>query len=385
MIAGAAQTSSPRGARRALTPARLVAWGWYSVFALPEAPAGGSAAGLVLRGALARAFWATWWTEDSRLVPSAEPDDYGVVQGSAAVDQAVGAAYDALRVGRGPRVFDASIGPSFAKRAYREGAPRRRSTATDFAALAQEGFDALGLTKEATPAEVRKAFVAKHPDHGGDAQVDMARLTKLYDAALAHAKARAEEQQRAAILAGDAPHPKRRRQKRDAALEQDDLVGTAGEARDLGRDGFITAAKRVARKVRRCAEQIAPQLGVPLSLYGLCMVAALGLVEALKAAGLPARIAGGSCKGGGHYWAEVPLPDVPDDPKGDPGSLLVDVTATQFGATWPAVLVLSPESKRREEYFRRAGGAFVRDFAKEMSAEQLEKIPERWWTGGTSK
>lgn len=183
--------------------------GWYAVVALPAATFGGSVPGLVTAGLTSRAFWAVWWTDDPRRTPNANPDDFGFVLGARGIDEAIGAAYDALRQGRGPRVNDMSLGATFALAAYREGAPQRRSAVTDYDAQAAEGLGALGLPPDATAAEIRKAFKAKHPDNGGDPKVDMDRLTKLFTAAHVAAKRREQEAARASIAAG--VEPKRRK------------------------------------------------------------------------------------------------------------------------------------------------------------------------------
>ena len=292
-------------------------------------------------------------------------------------------AYDALRAGRGPKVHDMSLGPSYAQRAHREGAPRRRSTATDFEALALEGFTALGLTSEATLPEVRKAFAAMHPDRGGTNDVDMARLAHLYNAVVSFVKKREADALEAAIQAGTAvPKVRKKRRGPEAPLEQGALVSTevAGVAVELDADALLDRTRKVATRVRVLLEKHAKTVEGedPESLKGLCMGASLGLVEALRVAGVRARGACGTCFYRPHHWVEVPLPDVDAS---DPGYLIVDITATQFRKTWPRVVILLPDAKRREVYRRSAGGGMVTSFQDEQLERMGKSLPERWWAG----
>lgn len=379
---GAARTPRKRSlARRVTAPA---VWGWYGVAMMPTPEAQARASGvssktaLVQRDKIEHAFWAAWWTADPREEPEADPDDYGIVSGPKPFGQAVSEAYDALRRGRGPRVYDMSVGAARALHAYRDGAPRKRSKATDFDSLAEEGYVLFGLAADAKPSAVTKAFMKMHPDHGGDPDTDMAKLTGLYRAVLGEARRREAERQRAKVADGKAP---RRRPKKRAELDADHaapVLPLGPEPPSQHTEVIERIARRVAARVRKKAEQLGVLLGTSPMLEGLCMVASLGLVEALKEAGLPARVAGGTVRGG-HYWAEIPLPD-PGTGE-DPGALWVDVTATQFWPTGPKVSVLMPGAPRRKAYERRADGAFVVDFLlnSAMPQRQLAKTPARWW------
>lgn len=190
-------------------PPGVVVWAWFAVLLIAGADTGGSEAGLVATGAPERAFWAAWWSEDPRIA-AAEPDDYGFVDGRGLLlGEAIGAAYDACRRGRGPRVYAKSIGEHFALKAYREGAPRRRAAVVDFDALAAVFFEELRVAPTATPREVTAAFLAQHPDHGGTC-IDIDRLTGLYKAALAVARRHQNEAELAAAAAGHG-HAKKRR------------------------------------------------------------------------------------------------------------------------------------------------------------------------------
>jgi hypothetical protein len=205
----------------------MVAWGWYAILFVPAATApGGSVAGTVLRAAPSRAFWCAWWTEDPHRNPEAEPDDFGFVEGGKPVDAAIGAAYDSLRRGRGRAIFDVCVGEALAAKAYRAGAPVRRSVALDVDALAAEGLRALGLRADATVAEVKAAFRREakrvHPDQGGDAAA-FRDLQRAYDAVLAVARRREEQGVLADVAAGKAPPQKRRRSRKAVAGEQESL------------------------------------------------------------------------------------------------------------------------------------------------------------------
>lgn len=302
------------------------AWGYYAALVLPEPTEGGSDPGLVQRRGKPRAFWAAWWRDgDPRLAAHPpEPDDYGFVTGERPLDEAVGAAYDALRRGRGAHIYDVCIGETWAIRAYSEGAPTRRSTATDFAVVAARGREMLGLADEATPADVKAAWRAYlrrvHPDQGGAAGVDLDAAKRIYEAVLAEAQRGESQGQRDAVAAGRV------------------VVDPAT---------WTKAVRSVARRVRSCLEQLVRGLIVPrhdgATMGGYCTVASLGVVHALREAGLDANLATGQCGGIAHWWAIVrPTPQ-------DPWTI-VDITATQFGAGRPAALVAAPGSKAASRY-----------------------------------
>lgn len=201
----------------------VAAWGWYGILAVSSRVVGGSVEGLMAWVPPTRAFWCAWWSEDPRRNQDAEPDDFGFVEGAKCVDQAVGAAYDSLRKGRGQRIFDVCVGEAITARAYKAGAPTRRSRSADFDALAGQGLDALGLGPDATVAQVKAAYrreVKKaHPDQGGTAE-GFRDLRAAYEAALAEAQRREQAKARADIAAGKAPPRKARKPRRKAAAEQ---------------------------------------------------------------------------------------------------------------------------------------------------------------------
>lgn len=196
---------------RLTTPdAGLVVWGWYSI-ALLAAPVGAGAPGLVRREG-ERAFWCAWWTEDPRRSPGALPDAYGIIEGCGFLfGEAVGAADRAIRGARGQRAYALGLDGGFAIAAYRDGAPRSRATGQDFAAMAAQGYAALGLAPGASPQELARAFAALHPDHGGAPDADMDRLGELYRAARADARRRHNDEALRSILAGARPAAKRQR------------------------------------------------------------------------------------------------------------------------------------------------------------------------------
>ena len=201
----------------------MAVWGWYSIMLAPATDApGGSTVGLVARAPQARAFWAAWWTEDPRRTPDTDPDDYGFVEGARPLDAAIGAAYDALRRGRGPRVYDVSVGEQHARRAFREGAPQRRSPATDFDAISRGALAELGLDETATVADVKRAWrrraLVLHPDRGGDAATFI-ELEQRVKVALAIVERRAAEIGMAAAAAGKGPARKRRKPRKKPARE----------------------------------------------------------------------------------------------------------------------------------------------------------------------
>lgn len=370
-----------RSAKHKTPPAPAIAvFGWYAVFMLPDPVSGGTVEGLVRAEKNGRAFWAAWWSEDPRRAPDTDPDAYGFVEGAVAFGDAVGAAYNALRSARGPRVYDISLGASYAVTAFREGAPRQRATGTDFEALAIEGFTALGLTDAATEAEVRAAFLAKHPDHGGDPAEDMARLTQLFKAVLVRVKRIAEEQARAAIRGGAAPKRKVRRPKKGTPVGGL-VAGTGGGSRLLDRGAMIAEVKRIALGVRARAEEVAPRIEIPASLEGFCEVGSLGLLAALKADGIDGCLVNGRLRNCPHTWVEVPFPE--ETPKVDPGTLFVDITATQMGKRWPRVLLVAPDDAKRKLYERKVGGGLVTNFVKEIRERDLSTLDPRWWASGT--
>ncbi len=379
-------TSMP--ARRPKYPPPAVAvFGWYAAVVLPDPARGGTTPGMVPREAQSRAFWAAWWTEDPRRAKDADPDAYGFVVGGKALGEAVGAAYDALRKARGPKVYDISIGDTYAVAAFREGAPRQRAVETDFEALALEGLQELGLGESATLREIRAAFQARHPDHGGKPGEDIHRLTTLFNAAVARRKRLDEEQTRADIRVGKVPRRKLRRpRKSNADGDAGGMFGrTTSGARAPTMETLAEDVRTVALKVRARAEQVAPAMDrglgrgpVTADLAGFCEVGSLGLVAALKEASIEARLAHGRLMHRAHTWVEVPLPET--EPGVDPGVLYIDITATQMGPTWPRVVVIDKSSSRWKHYERRLGGAEVEAGVVAVRQSAIEQLPPRWWS-----
>lgn len=337
----------------------VAAWGWYATLVFPEPKAGGSDPGMVARAGPPRAFWACWWRGDPRLAEHPpDPDDYGFITGAMPLDQAVGAAYAALRAGRGQHVYDVCIGEAWAIRAYREGAPTRRSTHLDFETIAYAGLDLLGLPPDASPAAVKDAWRSwlkrAHPDAGGEA-VDLEAARRSYDAALSFALRRVEQQQRAAVVAGKVVVDERK---------------------------FTSTLRTVAKRVREAAEVLFGPMTLEGcdadTLGGYCTVAALGLVHGLREAGVTATIGAGECAGAPHWWAEATAA---------PGAkpVIVDITATQF---WKRarIVVAASESKVATRYNARS-----RQFSRGqlLSVELVPHLhtlwtglPAAWWRGG---
>lgn len=82
-----------------------------------------------------------------------------------------------------------------------------------------------------------------------------------------------------------------------------------------------------ATAVRRRVETLAPVLGCPPNLRGMCSYGAMGVYLALRDRGVrTTRIVQGSYGGMPHFWTEV-------------GALFVDVTASQFGDQPPVVVL----------------------------------------------
>jgi hypothetical protein len=204
--------------RRALGRAgtNLAAWGWYALMMVPVASVpGGSFPSLVQRPGPGRVFWAAWWTSDPRRY-DVEPDDYGFVEGPRATGDAVGAAYDSLRKGRGRAVYDVCVGELLARRAYRAGAPQRRAVGQDFEVVArgwleEQGLDPLTVTSRQVRAAWRKLVTAVHPDRAAGSSVDMDAMRKQYQAALAVVQAREQATVRTEIAMGRAPARKVRK------------------------------------------------------------------------------------------------------------------------------------------------------------------------------
>lgn len=339
--------------------AGTVAWGWYAVVVLATPQAGGSTPGLVLPNGALRAFWAVWWQGDPRREYS-DPDELGFVVGARPVDEAVGAADSALRKHRGRFIYAVCIGEEWAVRAYREGAPQRRSSATDFDELAAEGRSMLGLDAGAEPVEVRaawRAFLQKaHPDKGGEA-TDLAFCRKLYNAALAISE-------RAA-----------------AAVVREDVA--AGKA-VVNRRRWKTNVRTVAQRVRAVCEELFRPLELdrcdPATLGGYCTVAALGLVHALREADILAELGAGWCSDVPHWWAEA-RPTKRAEP------LIVDVTATQFWRK-ARVVVAEPGSgiaKRYDPRMREIPHDDRRVMQLSCDIEVLfSNLPRAWWRGGAT-
>lgn len=340
--------------RRSPAPPGVVTWGWYSVTEGASETVGGAKPGLVLRERSECAFWAAWWTEDPRLRPEADPDAHGFYTGPKAAFFAGAEAESCIRREKSSRAYVLAIAESFARGAYREGAPRLRSSATDFEEVAAAWCDERGIPRTAVVEVVKAAWraylKAVHPDQAEQVgPLDLEAEKRRYEAALAVAEARAvgqrREAQRETIAAGERP------------------VDHAANDR-----ATIKTAKSIAATTRARLEAIARHLGVGETLAGLCHFAALGLVEALREEGLRAVVA----SSGGHSWATVLL-EAADEP------LLVDITATQYGLA--RVYVRLPRQARRWPYdAARVRGERARAPAQEVADEVIVRAPERWWS-----
>lgn len=335
------------------------AWGWYAATVLPEPKEGGTVEGVVLRNGAPRAFWAVWWSGDPRRAEHPpEPDEYGFVTGNVPLDEAVGAAYDALRKGRGRHVYDICIGETWALSAYREGAPTKKSAATDFDSLAASGRSMLGLGPEARPPEVRAAWRAwarqAHPDRSGVA-MDMQAAKHRYEAALAASQRVLADAQRADMAAGKTV---------------------------VDEDKFLARVRTVAKRVREACEKLFRPLELANyradTLCGYCTVAAVGLVHALREAGIIADLAAGSCNGAPHWWAEVRTTVHAE-------RTIVDITATQF---WKRarVLIAHAGSTQALKYDARSRdiskGALLSVELPPHLSVLFDGLPSCWWRGG---
>jgi hypothetical protein len=327
----------------------VVTWGWYSIVEGAAPAIGGNRAGLVPRGPES-AFWAAWWTVDPRRDPSADPDAYGFVDGAKAAFMAEIEADRCIREQKSQRAYVLAICPSFARSAYWEGAPRRRSEAKDFEAIAAKWRAEHRVADNAQPSEVKAAWRAwvrgAHPDRGGD-HADMERERLRYEAALAvaqAAKTRASMAlQRRAVEAGERPF--------DPSAED---------------AATIKRAISIATDVRSSMEEIASYLGAVPSLAGLCHFAAHGLAAALREEGVHAVEA----STGGHSFVHVLLHQSTEP-------LLLDVTASQIGMA--AVYVRRPGQKRRSTHEPKVKGKKARDAIMGVAAMDVLDPPSRWW------
>jgi hypothetical protein len=341
---------------RAAAPG-VVTWGWYSVTEGATPTAGGSAPGLVRRGK-ETAFWAAWWTVDPRLDRTADPDDHGFFVGPKAAFVAGCEAESRIRREKSARAYVISIPESFARAAYREGAPRKRSEASDFEAISGAWCDERGIPRTAVPEVVKRAWRRWLKDHHPDVariagHVDMELEKKRYEAALHAAREREagqlRDRQRGDVAAGTRP------------------VDAAGNDR-----ATIAKARKIAQGVRARLEVIARFVGANETMAGLCHFGVLGLVSALREGGLRAVPA----SSGEHWWAHVLL-EASDEP------LLLDVTASQFGLA--PVYVRLPGQPRRGQYSAaqakgaQAKGAQAKGGAKDCVDRVIAGAPERWW------
>ncbi len=346
------------------------AWGYYAVIVLPEPTIGGTEPGMVPRTGPPRAFWAAWWRDGDprRAVDPADPDDYGFVTGAKPIDEAVGAAYDALRKGRGAHIFDLCIGEAWAIRAYREGAPQRRSTHKDFVEIGRAGLRMLGCstgegdTECAAPADVKKAWRAylqrAHPDKGGDGGVDMNEKRALYDAALVLAQLRADE-----------------RSREEQAANPGGVI--------LPEDKWHHLVRETARRVRSLCELLFRPMNLEGydadSLAGYCVIASIGLVLALREAGIEATLGAGAVTSP-HWWAEARRSRTSKP-------IIVDITATQFWRR-ARVLLLPPEHSKFASYRASSAGHTQAEIeavpVRRHDALLWQGLPVDWWRGGDS-
>lgn len=137
-----------------------------------------------------------------------------------------------------------------------------------------------------------------------------------------------------------------------------------------------TTLRRVARTVRAACEKLAPTLGFGAEqLPMFCPYASTAMVGALADEGIEGLLMAGHFLGVGHIWT-----DVQTGPESWETTLL-DVTATQFRANWPRVMVIAPWHYRRRPYcnVEAIGSAAVTSlFPKD--ADLLRVLPTRWWT-----
>lgn len=154
-----------------------------------------------------------------------------------------------------------------------------------------------------------------------------------------------------------------------------DLLGAVHGG--VRRDGAATMKhleiRRVARRIRRTCERVAPLLGyVDDSLLLFCPFAATAATAALVEAGFSAHLVAGLCCATGHYWTEIvegPLRR---------RVVLVDVTSTQFWAG-PRVLVIEPgDPKWRRYRAEAADNSALRGMLHE-DADLYRILPAKWW------
>lgn len=135
----------------------------------------------------------------------------------------------------------------------------------------------------------------------------------------------------------------------------------------------LDAILETAHRIRSATEAHAVRLGLPSNLRGMCAVASEALTIALCEIGVAARFVGGVYRGEGHCWVEIAMPDGP--------SLIVDITATQFGAH-PPVRVVQVTDMAAEDYRSMLFGATALDHLRARLLEQREiseKLTSNWW------
>lgn len=137
----------------------------------------------------------------------------------------------------------------------------------------------------------------------------------------------------------------------------------------------IPDLRRAGRIIRAACERLAPLLGYGAEdLPMFCPIAGVTMVDMLAEEGIASTLVAGKFHGVGHFWANVKT-----------GSewwetTVLDVTATQFYASWPRVCVLAPHHRKRKPYgaiSREGPGAVTVMFPHD--ADLLRVLPTRWW------
>lgn len=109
------------------------------------------------------------------------------------------------------------------------------------------------------------------------------------------------------------------------------------------------------------------------TLGGLCAVASDLLIRTLQARGITSKLVCGNLlfndrrEGGSHCWVEC-------------GGYIVDVTATQFGAQFPEVFILSVQNSRHQIYWPLLFGdeAYAHVMMSDWPAEQQPGALDAW-------
>jgi hypothetical protein len=143
---------------------------------------------------------------------------------------------------------------------------------------------------------------------------------------------------------------------------------------------LLREVRRVAGVVRELAEKEEARVRRENDSADLdfSVTASLGLVCALRDAGIPAELGGGRFSGFRHWWVDVLVP-------GWTEPLIVDIAATQFCASWTGVQLVRPDAKRRERY-RSETDSLERTLAAfAQRCIVLSLVSDDWWKGPGSE